>query len=165
MINRPNHVWSTDITYIRLESGFMYLTAVIDWFSRKVLSWKLSNTMEVGFCKSVVAEAIDKYGTPEIFNTDQGSQYTSNEFTELLKSNDIKISMDGKGRALDNIFVERLWRTVKQEEVYLRDYENIKEARNSLEKYFNYYNTRRRHQSLDYEYPEDVYYNKVENVA
>lgn len=161
-IDRVNQVWSTDITYLRLEDGFVYLTAVIDWYSRKVLSWKLSNTMEVEFCKSVVLEAIEKYGTPEIFNTDQGSQYTSVEFTDLLKNNNIKISMDGKGRALDNIFVERLWRTVKQEEVYLRDYRGIKDARKSLKKYFDYYNTKRRHQSLDDEYPEDVYYGSIQ---
>jgi len=165
-IQKPNHVWSTDITYLRLEDGFVYLTAVIDWYSRKVLSWKLSNTMEVAFCKSVVVEAIKNYGTPEIFNTDQGSQYTSDEFTSLLKDNNIKISMDGKGRALDNIFVERLWRTVKQEEVYLREYQGIKDTRNSLNKYFEYYNKNRRHQSLNDEYPEDVYYGTVrEEVA
>lgn len=156
-ITRPNQVWSTDITYIRMESGFMYLTAVIDWYSRKVLSWQVSNTMEAAFCKSVVKEAIQKYGTPEIFNTDQGSQYTSDEFTGLLKDHQIKISMDGKGRALDNIFVERLWRTVKQEEVYLKDYSDIKEARKSLEIYFEYYNFKRRHQTLGDEYPADVY--------
>ncbi len=165
-INKPNQVWSTDITYVRLESGFIYLTAVIDWYSRKVLSWKLSNTMDVGFCKSVVEESVKKYGAPEIFNTDQGCQYTSNEFTGLLKEHNIKISMDGKGRALDNIFVERLWRTVKQEDVYLKDYQNIKDARNHLAAYFEYYNNRRRHQSLNDEFPEDVYYDRVkEEVA
>ncbi len=160
-IERVNQVWSTHITYLRLDGDFVYLTAIIDWYSRKILSWKLSNSMEVGFCKSVVIEAIEKYGTPEIFNTDQGSQYTSNEFTSLLKDNGIKISMDGKGRALDNVFVERLWRTVKQEEVYLRDYRDIKDAKKSLEKYFEYYNNRRRHQSLDDEYPEDVYCGRI----
>jgi len=165
VVDRPNHVWSTDISYIHMEDGFIYLTAVIDWFSRKVLSWKVSNTMEVGFCTSVVEEALEKYGTPEIFNTDQGSQYTSNEFTGLLKKNNIKISMDSKGRALDNIFVERLWRTVKQEDVYIRDYQNIRDAKKHLAKYFNYYNNDRRHQSLDYNYPEDVYYGRVGNVA
>lgn len=160
-ITRPNHVWSTDITYIRLDGSFVYLTAVIDWYSRKVLTWKLSNSMEVGFCKSVVQEAIEKFGTPEIFNTDQGSQYTSNEFTSLLKDNNIKISMDGKGRALDNVFVERLWRTVKQEDVYLRDYQNIQDAKKHLTRYFEYYNNRRRHQSLNDEFPEDVYYDRI----
>ncbi len=160
-INRVNHVWSTDITYIRLEQGFMYLTAVIDWYSRKVLSWKISNTMDVGFCKSVVQEAIDQYWKSEIFNTDQGSQYTSNEFTGLLKGYGIKISMDGKGRALDNIFVERLWRSVKQEDVYLKDYQDIKDAKKHLTNYFKYYNNRRRHQSLDYEFPEEVYFGRV----
>lgn len=161
-IERPNHVWSTDITYIPLDGGFMYLTAVIDWYSRKVLSWKISNTMDVGFCKSVVEEAIEEFGIPEIFNTDQGSQYTSNEFTNLLKKHDIKISMDGKGRALDNVFVERLWRSVKQEDVYLKDYRDIRDAKKHLSHYFKYYNTRRRHQSLDDEFPEDIYYGKVQ---
>lgn len=164
-IERPNHVWSTDITYIPLSGGFVYLTAVIDWYSRKVLTWKLSNTMDVGFCKSVVVEAIAKYGIPEIFNTDQGSQYTSKEFTDLLKDHEIKISMDGKGRALDNVFVERLWRSVKQEDVYLKDYRDIRDAKRHLSNYFEYYNNRRRHQSLDDEFPEDIYYGRVKLIA
>ena len=160
-IDRVNQVWSTDITYIRMEHGFVYLAAVIDWYSRKVLSWKLSITMDQALCNSVLNEALEKYGNPDIFNTDQGSQYTSNEHTSILKSRNIKISMDGKGRALDNIFVERLWRTVKYEEVYLKEYKTVKGAKDSLAAFFEKYNTKRRHQSLDRNYPDDVYFGKV----
>jgi len=160
-IDRVNQVWSTDITYIRMEHGFVYLAAVIDWYSRKVLSWKLSITMDQALCSGVLNEALEKYGNPEIFNTDQGSQYTSIEHTSILKEHNIKISMDGKGRALDNIFVERLWRTVKYEEVYLKEYKSVRDAKESLSAFFDKYNTRRRHQSLNYHYPEDIYSGKV----
>ncbi len=160
-IERVNQVWSTDITYIHMPHGFVYLAAVIDWYSRKVLSWKLSTTMDLSLCTGVLNEALEKYGNPEIFNTDQGSQYTSNLHTSILKDRGIRISMDGKGRALDNIFVERLWRTVKQEEVYLKEYQTVREAKDSLEKYFKKYNTKRRHQSLDYNYPDDIYFEWV----
>lgn len=146
-ITRPNQVWSTDITYIRLPRGFVYLVAVIDWYSRKVLSWRLSNTMDTGFCVDCLEGALAQ-GTPEIFNTDQGSQFTSMEFTGRLEAAGIKISMDGKGRALDNIFVERLWRSVKYEDVYLRGYETLPELLMGLTRYFEYYNEERPHQSL-----------------
>ena len=156
-IERPNHVWSTDITYIRISNGFVYLTAVIDWFSRYVLSWRLSNSLENTFCVEVLEEALS-IAKPEIFNTDQGSQYTAINFLKVLTDSDVKISMDSKGRALDNIFVERLWRTVKYEEVYLKDYQSMKEAQGSLKIYFNFYNKERLHQSLEYKSPESVHY-------
>lgn len=158
-VTRPNQVWSTDVTYIRLEHGFAYLVAVIDWYSRKVLSWRLSNTLETGFCLEALTEALTEYGTPEIFNTDQGCQFTSEEFTGALKAHDIRISMDGKGRALDNIFVERLWRSVKYEEVYLKHYSSMREARRGLAVYFRFYNLERPHQSLDNRTPGEVYGN------
>ena len=151
-VTHPNHVWSTDITYIRLAKGFAYLTAVIDWYSRKVLSWQISNTLDRGFCIDCLEEAIRKYGKPLIFNTDQGSQFTSNAFTDLLKTNDIQISMDGRGRALDNIFVERLWRSVKYEDVYLKGYTSITELQIGLSEYFTFYNNERFHQSLKLQY-------------
>lgn len=152
----PNQVWSADITYIRLRHGFVYLTAVIDWYSRYVLSWKLSNTLDGGFCIEALEEAL-RYGRPKVFNTDQGPQFTSEAFTELLQKNGIQISMDGKGRALDNVFVERLWRTVKYENVYLNGYSSIPEARHGLEDYFDFYNNERLHQSLKYRTPAEVY--------
>lgn len=155
-ITRTNQVWSMDITYIRLKHGFVYLAAVIDWKSRYVLSWKLSNTLESDFCVEALKEAFG-YGTPEIFNTDQGSQFTSDEFTRELKLRDIRISMDGRGRALDNIFVERLWRSVKYENVYLKGYETIPEAETGLRDYFEFYNLKRHHQSLNYKTPWLVY--------
>jgi putative transposase len=154
---RPNQVWSTDITYIRLARGFAYLVAVIDWYSRKVLSWRLSDTMEVGFCVDCVEEAIKEYGAPEVFNTDQGSQFTSDAFTGLLLQNGITISMDGRGRALDNIFVERLWRSVKHEDIYLKQYANMQELLTGLTQYFWFYNEQRQHQSLGYATPNKVY--------
>lgn len=160
-ITRANQVWSTDITYIRLKKGFVYLTAVIDWYSRYVLSWRISTTLDRRFCIETLNEALEKYGRPEIFNTDQGCQYTSAEFTGILQSKQIKISMDGKGRALDNVFVERLWRTVKQEEVYLKGYRNIPECREGLSRYFELYNNLREHQSLDYNYPSEIYFGKI----
>ena len=158
-ITQPNQVWSTDITYVRLGHGFAYLTAVIDWHSRYVLSWRLSNTLESGFCVEALEEAIRNYGCPKIFNTDQGSQFTSQEFIGALTvpGRNISISMDGKGRALDNIFVERLWRSVKYEDIYLHGYQNIPEAREGLKKYFKFYNRERFHQSLDDNTPWQVY--------
>lgn len=156
-IERSNQVWSTDITYIRLHGGFVYLTAVIDWYSRYVLSWEVSTTLETDFCTSALNQALEQ-ATPEIFNTDQGVQFTSNAFTGLLKERKIAISMDGRGRALDNIFVERLWRSVKYEEVYLYDYEGVPQAITGLGKYFNFYNRERLHQSLNYQTPAAVYH-------
>jgi len=156
-IDRPNQVWSTDITYIRLARGFVYLVAVIDWYSRKVLSWRLSNTLDSGFCVDCLEQALQEYGKPEIFNTDQGCQFTSAAFTGVLKANGITISMDGRGRALDNIFVERLWRSVKHEDVYLKGYATLPELLLGLTEYFVFYNTERLHQSLDYHTPDEVY--------
>lgn len=160
-ITKVNQVWSTDITYIRLKGGFVYLVAVIDWYSRYVLSWRLSTTLDTRFCREALEEALLKYGKPEVFNTDQGCQFTSEEFTEVLIDNEIKISMDGKGRALDNVFVERLWRSVKQEDIYLKDYVTVSECNEGLQLYFHKYNTIREHQSLDYNYPEEVYFGSV----
>ena len=156
-VTRPNQVWSTDITYIRLARGFVYLTAVIDWYSRKVLAWRLSNTLDSGFCVECLEQALQAYGLPEIFNTDQGCQFTSDAFTGVLKLHDIAISMDGRGRALDNIFVERLWRSVKHEDVYLKGYVNLPELQLGLTEYFEFYNTERFHQSLSYLTPDQVY--------
>jgi putative transposase len=156
-IIRPNQVWSTDITYIRLPRGFVYLVAIIDWYSRKVLSWRLSNTMDAGFCVDCLEEAIKAYGKPEIFNSDQGSQFTSDAFTDVLIKNGVTISMDGRGRALDNIFVERLWRTVKYEEVYLKQHGSVQGLLMGLTDYFVFYNEERYHQSLGYKTPSAVY--------
>lgn len=157
IINRPNQVWSTDITYVRLETGFLYLVAIIDWFSRYVISWKLSNTLEIDFCLDSLNESLKK-SIPEIFNSDQGSQFTSPYFTNILQGNKIKISMDGRGRCLDNIFVERLWRTVKYENIYLKSYSNPLETNNGLTEYFDFYNNKRIHQSLDYRTPAQIYF-------
>jgi putative transposase len=157
-VTRVNQVWSTDITYIRLRNGFVYLTAIIDWYSRFVLAWRLSTSLDSAFCIEALNDALSKYGNPEIFNTDQGCQFTSTEFTGTLEKNGIRISMDGKGRALDNVFVERLWRTVKYEDVYLRDYENVTACRKGLACFFERYNTRREHQSLEYRFPAEVYF-------
>jgi len=159
-ITRNNQVWSTDITYVPMGKGFMYLVAVIDWHSRYVLSWKLSNTMTIEFCKSCLQEAIDQYGAPEIFNSDQGSQFTSEKFTEIWKENNlekIKISMDGKGRATDNAIIERLWRNVKQEKIYSNSYLDGTSLWMAMVEYFNFYNLERPHQSLDYRTPEEIY--------
>jgi len=156
-IERPNQVWSTDVTYIRLPRGFVYLVAVIDWYSRKVLSWRLSNTMDATFCVDALEEALRLYGKPEIFNSDQGSQFTSKVFTDVLKEAGIQISMDGRGRAFDNIFVERLWRTVKYEDVYLRGYASLGELTVGLSDYFQFYNAERPHQALDDGTPDEVY--------
>jgi putative transposase len=157
LIDRPGQVWSEDITYIPLEQGFGYLTAIIDWFSRYVLSWKLSNLLDTDFCLEALEEAL-RVGRPEIFNTDQGVQFTSAEFTNILENNGIAISMDGKGRALDNIFVERLWRSVKYEDIYLKDYKTMQDAQEGLKKYFEYYNLKRPHQSLNYKRPYEVHF-------
>jgi putative transposase len=156
-ITRANHVWATDITYIPMAKGFCYLVAIMDWASRRVLAWRLSNTLDASFCCEALEEAISKYGTPEIFNTDQGSQFTSEAFTDILISNDISISMDGKGRWVDNVFVERLWRSVKYEDIYLRAYGSLAVARQGLAAYFEFYNNRRRHQGLDDRTPDEVY--------
>lgn len=155
-IVRPDQVWSADITYVRLDRGFVYLVAVIDWYSRYVLAWRLSNTLDSDFCVEALEEALG-YGTPEIFNTDQGSQFTSEAFTGLLLENGIQISMDGKGRALDNVFVERLWRSVKYENIYLCGYGSIPEAKAGLETYFEFYNNDRLHQALKYRTPAEIY--------
>lgn len=155
-VERIDQVWSADITYIRLPQGFIYLTAVIDWFSRCVLSWEISTSLDAGFCVSALDAALSQ-GKPEVFNTDQGSQFTSAEFTGRLLDAKVAISMDGRGRALDNIFVERLWRTIKYEEVYLKEYAGIPEAIRSLAAYLLFYNNERLHQSLGYRPPLDVY--------
>lgn len=155
-----NQVWSADITYIRLAQGFVYLVAIIDWYSRFVLSWQLSISLESEFCVSALEEAIAKYGKPKIFNTDQGVQFTSEKFIKVLSSNDIKISMDGKGRALDNVFIERFWRSLKQEKIYLIILNTVREAKNAISDYMSFYNNERMHQSLGYLTPEIVYSNK-----
>ena len=156
-IVRPNQVWSTDITYIRLLKGFIYLVAIMDWHSRYVLSWELSNTLDVDFCLRSLETAL-KIGEPEIFNNDQGCQFTSKAFTSVLSETGVSISWDGPGRAFDNIFIERLWRSVKYEEVYLKGYENGKEAWEGLRSYFEYYNSRRPHQALGYKKPKEVHF-------
>jgi putative transposase len=156
-ILRPNQVWSTDITYIRLQGGFVYLTAVIDWFSRDVLAWELSISLEADFCVAVLERAL-VLERPEIFNTDQGVQFTCAQFQAPLLAAQVRLSMDGRGRAFDNIFVERLWRTVKYEEVYLKDYRNVPEARQGLHDYFLFYNDQRLHQALDYRTPREVHF-------
>jgi len=162
-IMRPNQVWSTDITYIRLRSGFVYLAAIMDWFSRYVVSWVLSNTLDTFFCLDMLDNAL-KVNRPEIFNSDQGSQFTSSDFTGKLEDNGIRVSMDGRGRVYDNIFVERLWRTVKYEEVYLKDYSDMHEAKIYLGLYFDFYNNERPHQSLKNRTPGEVYYGLGEKV-
>lgn len=156
-IDRPGQVWCADITYIPMRRGFMYLVAVMDCHSRKVLSWRLSNTMDDTFCVEALEEALETFGVPEIFNTDQGSQFTGTAFTSVLEDAKVKISMDGQGRWMDNVFIERLWRSVKYEEVYLHAYENGSHARVVLGEYFEYYNTHRRHQSLDRRTPDEIY--------
>jgi putative transposase len=165
VIGRPNQVWATDVTYIPMSRGFVYLVAIMDWYSRRVLSWRVSNTLDTCFCVDALNDVIETYGTPEIFNTDQGSWFTSEEFSGVLRQHDIRISMDGKGRWVDNVFVERLWRSVKYEEVYLRAYDSIGEARASLGRYFAFYNTKRRHQSLDRQTPDSMYYQDAVRMA
>jgi len=159
IIDHPNQVWCVDITYIRMLHGFVYLVAIMDWFSRYVLSWKLSTTLETAFCTEALQEALE-HACPEIFNSDQGIQFTSQGFTDSLLNAGIRISMDGRGRVYDNIFVERLWRTVKYEEVYLHDYRTVSEARSLLSIYFHFYNTERLHETLGYLTPYEVYYDK-----
>ncbi len=161
----PNQVWATDITYIKLKGGYVYLAAIIDLYSRKVLSWRVSNTMDAEFCVAALEEAIAIWGVPAIFNTDQGSQFTSEAFVRVLESHGIRISMDGRNRAIDNIFVERFWRSLKYEDIYLKDYQTMEELKQGLKRYFGFYNSERFHQSLDYKTPDLVYgssFNKQE---
>jgi putative transposase len=161
LIDRPNQVWATDITYIRMRHGFLYLCAIMDWATRKVLSWRLSNTLTSDFCTAALKEALARYGTPGIFNTDQGSQFTSTEFTDVLKEAKVQISMDGRGRCHDNIFVERLWWTVKHEWVYLRPCDNGIEEQRSLVQCFDWYNRLRPHQSLSWKTPDETYFSAL----
>ena len=158
-VERPNQVWATDITYIPMARGFVYLVAVVDWFSRRVLSHRVSITMDADFCVEALQEALAKYGKPKIFNTDQGSQFTSKDFTDVLKAHEIDISMDGKGAWRDNVFVERIWKSVKYEEVYLHAYDSVGKARTSLARYLDFYNCRRPHSSLDRRTPDEAYFN------
>jgi len=160
-ISRPNHVWAADITYIPMARGFVYLFAVLDWASRRVLAWRLSNTLTTDFCLEAVQDALANYGTPEIFNTDQGCQFTSQEFTGLLNAHGIQISMDGKGCWRDNVFVERLWKSIKYEEVYLHAYETVRAAHQGLERYLTFYNQTRPHRALDGKTPDQVYYDNL----
>jgi len=165
-IQRPNQVWASDISYIPMAKGFMYLVAIIDWHSRRVLSWRLSNTLDADFCVEALEEALQRYGTPEIFNTDQGAQFTSEAFTGVLSDRNVAISMDGKGRWLDNVFVERLWRSVKYEDIYLHAYETPAALRAGLTRYFDFYNTRRRHRALGRRTPDAVYFDQTtDNLA
>ena len=163
-IARANHVWAADITYLPMARGFCYLVAIMDWASRKVLAWRLSNTLDASFCVEALQEALARYGTPEIFNTDQGSQFTSDAFIGILESHGISISMDGKGRWLDNVFIERLWWSVKYQDVYLKAYSSIAEVRGGLRVYFEFYNSRRRHQNLDRRTPDDVYWSTLSEM-
>jgi putative transposase len=164
-ITRPNQVWAMDITYIPMARGFVYLAAVVDWFSRRVLAWRLSITLEAAFCIEALEEALARDGRPEIFNTDQGSQFTSTAFTEVLLKNEIAISMDGKGAWRDNVFVERLWRSIKYEEVYLKAYGSVSEARASIGRYLAFYNGRRPHSSLDRRTPDQAYFIPLPQLA
>lgn len=157
-IARPNYVWGTDITYVRLEQGFCYLTALMDWFSRYVLAWELSPSLETSFCIESLNRALNA-AVPEIHNSDQGVQYTSEDYTDILTKRNIRISMDGRGRCMDNVFTERLWRTVKYEDIFIRSYRSMNEAQKGLTEYFHFYNTERKHQSLDYRTPADMYFN------
>lgn len=162
---RVNQVWATDITYIPMARGFAYLVAIIDWYSRRVLTWRLSNTLETAFCIEALQEALSRFGAPEIFNTDQGAQFTADSFTRVLRDRGIKISMDGKGRCIDNIFVERLWRSLKYEEVYLNPYDTMSEARLGISRYFNFFNNERPHQALGYQTPGSFYDGLLRKVA
>ena len=164
-VTRPNQVWAMDLTYIPMARGFVYLAAVVDWFSRRVLSWRLSITLEAAFCIEALEEAIARHGRPEIFNTDQGSQFTSRDFTNVLLTNGIAISMDGKGAWRDNVFVERLWRSIKYEEVYLKAYDSVSEARSSIGRYLAFYNGRRPHSSLDRRTPDQAYFTPLPHLA
>ena len=160
-IVRANQVWSTDITYIPMARGFVYCVAIIDWYSRMVLAWRLSNTLDASFCVDALDEALRRYGTPEIFNSDQGSQFTGDDFVDVLKKSGAQISMDGKGRWRDNVFVERLWRSLKYEEVYLRAYDGVPEARSGIGDYFAFFNDERPHQALGYSVPSSVYFSSL----
>jgi putative transposase len=160
-VTRPNQVWAMDITYIPMARGFIYLAAVVDWFTRRVISWRLSITLETNFCIEALEEALSSNDKPEIFNTDQGSQFTSYAFVEKLEKNGIKVSMDGKGRWRDNVFVERVWKSIKYEEVYLHAYETVHEASNSIGKYLEFYNSIRPHSSLDGFTPDQIYFNRL----
>jgi putative transposase len=164
IIEKPNQVWSTDITYIKLEKGHVYLAAIIDWNTKKILSWKLSNTMDVSLTTSILKEALSLYPKPEIFNTDQGSQYTAQAHVDILKSHDIQISMDGKGRATDNICIERFWRSIKYEEIYLNDYKSMNELRYSISQYMEKYNSRRLHSAIGNKTPNEVYFKAINNL-
>ena len=164
-ISRVNQVWATDITYIPMKAGFVYLVAIMDWYSRRVLSWRLSNTLDTSFCVDALEEAFERFGQPEIFNTDQGSQFTSDDFTTPLRDRGIAISMDGKGRCLDNVFVERLWRSVKYEEVYLHAYADVAEARAGIGRYLAFYNDERAHQALGYQTPAAFYRGLARDAA
>jgi putative transposase len=157
-IDHANHVWAADITYVPMARGYMYLVAVMDWYSRRILSWRISNTLDSDFCNQALQEALDRYGKPEIFNTDQGAQFTSNSFTQILKDHDIAISMDGRGRCQDNIFVERLWWTIKHHYLYLHSFDGGSELRHGLEEWIRYYNHERGHSALDDRTPDEVYY-------
>jgi putative transposase len=156
-VTRANYVWAADITYIPLAAGFCYLVAIVDWYSRAVLAWRLSNTLEVGFCVEALEEALENFGVPDIFNTDQGVHFTSEDFTSVLLAQGVRISMDGKGRCLDNVLVERLWRSLKYEEVYLRDYEDVRVARTGIGRWLRFFNQERPHQSLEYRTPMALY--------
>ena len=157
-ITRPNQVWATDITYVPMAHGFAYLVAILDLYSRKVLSFRVSNALSMDFCVEALEEALTRYGTPEIFNTDQGRQFTAEDFTQVLLAKGVRVSMDGKGRWIDNVFVERLWRSVKYEDIYLHAYERVRELKSALARYFEFYNVRRPHQSLDYQTPDEMYF-------
>ena len=164
-VDRPNQVWAMDITYVPMARGFVYLAAVVDWFSRRVLSWRVSITMEAAFCVEALEEALARHGRPEIANTDQGSQFTGHTFTSVLLKADIAISMDGKGSWRDNVFVERLWRSIKYEEIYLRAYDSVSDARASIGRYLTFYNGRRPHSSLDRQTPDQAYFNRLPQSA
>jgi len=164
-IERPNQVWASDLTYLPMAHGFLYLMAILDVASRRVLAWRLSNTMSAGFCVEALEEALANFGPPEVFNTDQGSQFTSEDWTTPLKAAGVAISMDGKGRWIDNVFIERLWRSVKYEDVYLHAYASGSEARQSLARYFAFYNSRRVHESLGYATPDEVYFGALADTA
>lgn len=164
-ITESNQVWCSDITYIRLQKGFMYLVAIKDWYSRKILSFRLSNTMDTTFCIEALTEAISKYGRPEIFNTDQGSQYTSLEFTSVLHEHKIKISMDGKGRWVDNVFIERVWKSLKYECIYLQEFDNVLELKSAIKEWFNFYNNIRPHSTFAGKTPQEVYNENIEQIS
>ena len=165
IIDTPNKVWNADITYIKLEKGYVYLAAIIDWNTKKILSWKLSNTMDVSLTTSVLNEALSLYPKPEIFNSDQGSQYTAQAHIDILKSHNIQISMDGKGRSIDNICIERFWRSIKYEEIYLNDYKSMNELRYSIDNYIKKYNSKRLHSAIDYKTPNEVYFEYINNLG